>query len=122
MDVMAWARILVEGATLQDKLTTMSMTAPMGSWSAYTLPQTPGRPDKLAFSSEKTKFPKGQQLATKLGRSTAVHSFANHELLAIEMMAAALLVYPHDESDPVTLRMKRGLISTIRDEQKQMDK
>ncbi len=120
MDVMAWARLLVEGATLQDKLTPISNAAPMGSWSAYPLPQTPGRPDKLAFSSEKTKFPKGQQLATKIGRSTAIHSFANHELLAIEMMAAALLVYPHDESDPATIRMKRGLISTIRDEQKHL--
>ncbi len=120
MDVMAWARLLLEGSTLQEKLTPISLTAPIGEWLEYKLPETPGRAGKLAFSSEKTKFPRGQQLATKIGRSTAIHSFANHELLAVEMMAAALLVYPHSEDDAASIRMKRGLVSTIRDEQKHL--
>jgi uncharacterized ferritin-like protein (DUF455 family) len=120
MDVMAWARLLLEGVSLQDKLTTIPLTAPLGAWAPYALPPTPGRGGKLAFSQERLKFPKGPQLGTPQGRSIAIHSFANHELLAIEMMAAALLIYPHREDDPASIRMKRGLVSTIRDEQKHL--
>lgn len=120
MDVMAWARLLLEGATLHDKLTTILPTAPMGTWAPYMLPRSPGRAGKLAFSEERVRFPKGAQLGSLKGRSIAIHSFANHELLAIEMMAAALLSYPHSDTDPASVRMKRGLISTIRDEQKHL--
>lgn len=120
MDVMSWARLLLEGTTLQDKLTSIQLTAPVGPWSSYALPRSPGRAGKLVFSDERVKFPKGPQLGTPKGRSVAIHSFANHELLAIEMMAAAILIYPHSESDPGSIRMKRGLVSTIRDEQKHL--
>ncbi|MEX1099472.1 MAG: DUF455 family protein, partial [Bacteriovoracaceae bacterium] len=46
----------------------------------------------------------------------ALHSFANHELLAVEMMAAALLIYPHHTEE--LRRFKRGLFKALKDEQK----
>ena len=48
----------------------------------------------------------------------ALHSFANHELLAIEMMAAALLIYPHEKEEQK--RFKRGVLSALKDEQKHL--
>jgi len=117
---MEWARLLLEGSSLKDKLTPINLSAPIGAWQPYRIPLKPGRSAEIAFSDNKIKFPKGPQLGTPSGRSVAIHSFANHELLAIEMMAAALLTYRHDESDAASVRMKRGLVTTIRDEQKHL--
>eukprot|EP00914_Ancora_sagittata_P028288 GHVO01055732.1.p2 GENE.GHVO01055732.1~~GHVO01055732.1.p2 ORF type:complete len:205 (-),score=15.62 GHVO01055732.1:1359-1973(-) len=46
----------------------------------------------------------------------ALHFFANHELLAIEMMAAALLVLPTENKEDVIV--KKSILTTIADEQK----
>jgi uncharacterized ferritin-like protein (DUF455 family) len=118
MTIMEWARLLLLGPELSDKLTPISLTAPMGEWQAFVLPAAPGRIKRLQFSNEQMKFPKRGTLATTDGRTMALHSFANHELLAIEMMAAALLIYPHQ--DAATERMKRGMVAAIRDEQKHL--
>ncbi|MBY0515669.1 MAG: ferritin-like domain-containing protein [Bacteriovoracaceae bacterium] len=118
LTVMEWAQSVLLGPKLEDKLRPISLTAPMGEFKTYTLPQTPGRIERLAFSDKQLKFPKGNALGTSSGRSIAIHSFANHELLAIEMMAAALLVYPH--FDATSERMKRGILAALRDEQKHL--
>jgi uncharacterized ferritin-like protein (DUF455 family) len=47
----------------------------------------------------------------------ALHFFANHELLAIEMMAAFLLYYPHNKEN---LKLKKGVLSSLKDEQKHL--
>jgi uncharacterized ferritin-like protein (DUF455 family) len=118
LTVMEWAQSVLLGPTLKDKLRPISLTAPMGEFKTYALPQTPGRIERLAFSDKQLKFPKGNALGTPSGRSIAIHSFANHELLAIEMMAAALLIYPHSDSN--SERMKRGILAALRDEQKHL--
>jgi uncharacterized ferritin-like protein (DUF455 family) len=51
-------------------------------------------------------------------RGLALHFFANHELLAIEMMAAALLIYP--DTNKERIQFKKGLVKTIQDEQKHL--
>lgn len=75
----------------------------------------PGRATHLSFSDKKIKFPKGDRLLTPEGRSIALHSFANHELLAIEIMAMVLLKFPHNTKEMLTF--KKGLIKTLKDEQ-----
>src|SRR5690606_37167787 len=51
-------------------------------------------------------------------KAVALNSFANHELLAIEMMASALLIYPHKTEDD--LRFKKGVLVALKDEQKHL--
>lgn len=119
--VMEWARHVLFSPDLEAKLRPLALTAPMGEWDeSFTLPQSPGRNQKLGFSEKKLKFPKHHAFHQALPRAQAIHSFANHELLAIEMMAAALLWYPHTEADPDSIRLKRGIMSALRDEQKHL--
>jgi uncharacterized ferritin-like protein (DUF455 family) len=118
MTVMEWAKTLLLSPHYSDKLLSITLTAPMGEWQAFALPSRPGREDKLQFSDRQIKFPKRGSLVNPQSRGIAIHSFANHELLAIEMMAAALLVYPHHDED--SIRMKRGIVAAIRDEQKHL--
>lgn len=115
---MDWARHLLLAGSLEDKLTPFSLQAPMGDWQPFVIPSDPGRIPKLSFSDKQLKFPRKVSLAQALPRAQALHSFANHELLAIEMMAAALLFYPHSDADSV--RFKRGIMSALRDEQKHL--
>ncbi|MDF1661483.1 MAG: DUF455 family protein, partial [Planctomycetota bacterium] len=57
----------------------------------------PARPSNLQFCDDKKKrhlFPRKRALKHKEGRARALHFFANHELLAIEVIARALLLFP----------------------------
>lgn len=89
-----------------------------GDFQTFSLPVRPGRSSKLAFSEERLKFPKPNRLNENDKKAIALHSFANHELLAIEMMAAAILIYPHQSEESV--RFKRGIVSALKDEQKHL--
>lgn len=79
------------------------------------LPKYPSRSKKIKFTNEQVRFPKGGfHLDEK--KAIALNSFANHELLAIEMMAAALAIYPHHTQE--LKRFKRAILISLRDEQK----
>ena len=76
---------------------------------------TPGRPPTLPFASgtsPERPFPHPSSLIHPHKRAEVFHFFANHELLAIELMALALLRFP---DTPVAFR--RGLCALIKDEQ-----
>ncbi len=82
--------------------------------SAFDVPDFPQRSAKLKILDKKIKFPKGNfHLNDK--KAIALNSFANHELLAIEMMACALLLYPHETEEQK--KAKRGIIQSLKDEQ-----
>jgi len=87
-------------------------------WEPFELPKSPNRSQRLKFSDLQLKFPKVSRLNETDKKALALHSFANHELLAIEMMAAALLIYPHQSDDD--LRFKKGILSALKDEQKHL--
>ena len=111
-----FARSVLEGETLAHKLS--SPTVEWSDWKPYSLPSQPGRDHVLKFSDEQLKFPKANRLNEDDKKAIAIHSFANHELLAIEMMAAALLVYPHRTEEEV--RFKRGILTALKEEQKHL--
>ncbi|MDF1850359.1 MAG: DUF455 family protein [Verrucomicrobiales bacterium] len=76
----------------------------------------PGRPEILRFASEGTprpNLPATPALIEEESRGVLLHFFANHELLAAELMALALLRFP---DAPVAFR--KGLAHTLREEQR----
>jgi len=105
---------IVFGDKIQDKLVTAKI-----DWSgleAFELPRLPSREKRIQFSDTQIKFPKSPSLNDKKNTAIALHSFANHELLAIEMMASAIMLYPHETEQD--LRFKKGLWVALQDEQR----
>ena len=110
-----YAKQILEGDSLEDKLLSSKDLDLSESLILYELPTNPGRIKKLEFNNEQVKFPRSTSFHLEDKRGLALHFFANHELLAIEMMAAALLMYPD-----TSRAFKNGLIKTIQDEQKHL--
>ncbi len=106
-------RRIVEGTSLEDKLADLSQLE-FGESKDYVIPDKPGRDPRFDFSEKRGKFPKNFEAEESRGK--ALHFFANHELLAIEMMAAALLYFPHQTEDQI--KFKKGIIQTLKEEQK----
>ncbi|MGE3312115.1 MAG: ferritin-like domain-containing protein [Limisphaerales bacterium] len=78
-------------------------------------PAVPGRPRNLRFKdsdSAPSRFPGLHQLDQTHERGRLLHFFANHELLAVELMALVLLRFP--DAPPA---FRRGVLQTLRDEQ-----
>lgn len=111
-----YAKQILQGETMEDKFLTANIE--WTEWKPFELPAHPGRGGKIKFSDEKLRFPKAPSLKEDKNKAIALHSFANHELLAIEMMAAAILIYPHHNEDD--LRFKRGVLTALREEQKHL--
>lgn len=111
-----FAAQILYGENLQDKL--ISIPINWSSWKSVDLPVLPGRTGQLCFSSKQIKFPKAPNLNNPDKKAIALHSFANHELLAIEMMAAAILVFPHTNDEEI--RFKKGIVTALKDEQKHL--
>ena len=112
-----YAQRILLGASLEDKL--LEIPFEWTTWKEFELPKLPGRTGRLALSDKHFQFPKSSRLNETDKKAMALHSFANHELLAIEMMAAALLVYPHSCDEDV--RFKKGILSALKDEQKHLN-
>ncbi len=77
-------------------------------------PPAPGRPEQLRFKQSQgpSEFPGLHRLEDRLERGRLLHFFANHELLATELMALVLLRFP--DAPPA---FRRGVLATLRDEQ-----
>jgi uncharacterized ferritin-like protein (DUF455 family) len=112
-----YAQRILLGETLEDK--NLDIPFEWNSWNEFELPKLPGRNARLAFSDKHFKFPKSSRLNENDQKAMALHSFANHELLAIEMMAAAILIYPHTSDEDI--RFKKGILTTLKDEQKHLN-
>lgn len=80
------------------------------------VPEYPERDHLISFSDDRDRFPSAKSLVEVKNRARALHFFANHELLAIEMMACAILMFPLEGEEGV--RYRRMLLATIADEQK----
>ncbi len=81
---------------------------------ALATPDAPGRPDGLGFrpGGAGAEFPDARALKSDRDRGALLHFFANHELLAVELMALVLLKFP---DAPKAFR--KGVLRTLKDEQ-----
>ncbi len=109
-----YAKEILLGENLDQKLIEFDKIE-FDDWSEFEIPKLPSRSDKFKISPKNQKFPRGH-FHEDGKKAIALHSFANHELLATEMMATALLVFPHHTEE--LKRFKRGVISSLVDEQK----
>lgn len=110
-----YAKTLLFGSTLEDKLLPPENIV-FEEFTEIEIPSVPGRIPRLSFSEKKIKFPKAEAFVNDEKKAMALHFFANHELLAIEMMAASLLKFPHTNLQDE--KFKRGILTTIQDEQR----
>ncbi|TGM37993.1 DUF455 family protein [Leptospira biflexa] len=74
--------------------------------------ETPGRNHKLQFSDKKIKIPRLEHLNLESNRGLTLHHFANHELMAIELFAWAILAFPDAQKS-----VRNGWVKTIEEEQ-----
>lgn len=74
----------------------------------------PVRPPGMHFTkhTREDRLPSFQEHGSSDNRAICLHRFANHELLAVEIMAYTLLAFP---DAPSTFR--RGLVHTLKEEQ-----
>ena len=117
MTVRDYAEKILLSETLAEKLAPppqgLSLDPPRKG--SYRAPDLPGRPELLRPRSARetrTKIPSVEQLGNEEHRSVLLHFFCNHELLAVELMALALLKFP-DAPDA----FRRGLLHTLQEEQ-----
>ena len=110
-ELRALAEAVLFSPRLEDKLVRPAALTDLTPGPALTtLPDAPGRPPALSLAGGKAPFPTDLSAAT--GRGRAMHFFANHELLAMELMALILLRFP--DADP---EFRLGLGRTILEEQ-----
>ena len=121
MTINQWAELVLFGKTLHDK--TLS---PLGLFDTQSEKLrsidkvfTPGRPAELELQAwnerDKISFPKADTLFVERNRGLILHFFANHELLALELMALVLLRFPDAPAE-----FRNGIIHTMADEQRHM--
>ncbi len=116
MELRDFAERILFATTLEEKLRTPDEITDYFPGSALALPTAPGRPANLVFkpygTGEKSDFPGLHRLEQTEERGKLLHFFANHELLATELMALVLLRFP--DAPPA---FRRGVLQTLQDEQ-----
>ena len=114
MELHSFAEQVLFATTLEEKLRTPSDITDERPGPALTSPASPGRPKELQFKGQGSggEFPGVHNLDKQEERGRLLHFFANHELLATELMALVLLKFP---DAPTAFR--RGVLQTLKDEQ-----
>lgn len=108
------ARVLLSDA-LDDKLRRPAAFTDARPGPAIGAVALPARPPGLALDTLRGKAEFPRDLAPAAARGRALHFFANHELLAMELMALGLLRFP---DAPPEFRL--GLANALRDEQRHL--
>ncbi len=119
MNLHEWAKTILLGDTLEDKLCSPPNLTDTTRSPTIHLPTLPGRPSKLRLCrtphQRATVFPTAHQLASPESRGIALHFFMNHELLATELMALTLLKFPEAPRG-----FRTGITKALREEQAHM--
>lgn len=120
MEVVDFAREILNGDSYKSKLFGLeeqNLKLEFSKSTEKTAFDQPSRQSKIALTDKQIKFPKGHfHKPEKM--AIALNSFANHELLATEIMANMLLLFPQETDEQK--RFKRGIFSALRDEQKHL--
>jgi uncharacterized ferritin-like protein (DUF455 family) len=116
MELRQFALRVVESAALADKLTAPESLTDRQPGPARVVDR-PERSPLLAFPRQRLRdrLPGMSQLAEPRARGELLHRFANHELLALEIMAATLLRFP---DAPRAFRL--GIAATMVEEQRHL--
>jgi hypothetical protein len=115
MELREFAERVLFATTLPEKLLGPETVTDFSPGSALIVPKAPGRSPELRFkptNAGKTDFPHMPRLENETERGRLLHFFANHELLATELMALALLRFPN--APPA---FRRGVLQTLKEEQ-----
>jgi uncharacterized ferritin-like protein (DUF455 family) len=115
MELREFAEQVLFATTLEEKLRAPTLITDEHPGAPLLTVAAPGRPVELQFKAQgsgKADFPGVHRLEKEEERGRLLHLFANHELLATELMALALLRFP---DTPAAFR--HGLLQTLRDEQ-----
>ena len=115
MELREFAEQVLFATTLEEKLRCPDAISDERPGPAISAPPVPGRPAGLEFKAQnaaKSEFPGLNALEQERERGRLLHFFANHELLATELMALVLLRFP---DAPAAFR--RGVFQTLKDEQ-----
>lgn len=115
MELRAFAEQVLFATSIEEKLWRPEVVTDEQPGPAIVAPSSPGRPAELHFKAERggnAEFPRVHQLEGEAERGRLLHFFANHELLATELMALVLLRFP---DAPAAFR--RGVLQTLYDEQ-----
>ena len=109
--IAAWARGLLEGGALVDKLAPPPAGAVDDAVVAVDV-EAPARAPALAMKDGAEKLPRLGALSSPEARAATLSRFAHHELMATELFAWALLKFPEA---PTALR--RGWVAALVEEQ-----
>jgi uncharacterized ferritin-like protein (DUF455 family) len=115
MELHEFAERVLFATTLEEKLLRAADITDENPGTALVTPATPGRPRELQFKATgeaRDSFPGTKNLERESQRGKLLHFFANHELLATELMALVLLRFP---DAPAAFR--KGVLQTLKDEQ-----
>ena len=118
MNLHDYAQQLLFGETIADKLfQPQKLVACSTKPRLLKFPSYPNRPDKLSLQtrSQRWQFPSPKKMEEDKQRGYALHFFANHELLAIELMALCILRFPD-----TPFHFRRGLAHIIQEEQQHL--
>lgn len=113
MEIREIAERVLFATSLEEKLRCPEEVTDARPGLPLAVPEAPGRPPELRFkaaASIRSDFPGIHRVESERGR--LLHFFANHELLATELMALVLLRFP--EAPPA---FRRGVLKTLREEQ-----
>lgn len=119
MELSEFAKNILFSGSLKEKLHSPLSFSDLQPLQCVSLPSLPQRSGALELSrwkhSARVSFPTKSELVDPVKVGVLLHFFANHELLALELMALALLKFP---DAPGSFRM--GVAQTMLDEQKHL--
>ncbi|NRA43801.1 MAG: DUF455 family protein [Oligoflexales bacterium] len=118
MELYEYARMILFGADLDEKLIRPAAFSDTRPGKENLIPANPRRSPLISLSKNyksKTKFPGKSSLSIPENRGRVLHFFANHELLALELMALVLLRFP---KAPKKFRL--GIAQTMLEEQEHL--
>ncbi len=121
MELREFAERVLFSDCLETKLTALDGLTDEEPGAAIVTPGAPGRPTDLVMRMDKSgdrakqnraRFPGAHRLMDEEQRGVLLHFFANHELLATELMALVLLKFPEAPK-----AFRRDILRTLREEQ-----
>jgi len=123
MEIREYAFQIILGESLSEKLSPKPSELTDREPGSPLKIESPARSDQLQIfdprvesgPSRNKKLPRPSNLNNEMKRAVAIHYFANHELMAIEMMAWALLAFPETPTD-----FRLSTIKVLNDEQRHL--